>query len=82
MATKRYSIISSVEGDWTIAASKEGNCIVALSGGHSRSQALEAILKDLGVEVHHVERDMGDGDYFPKKNDFKKRDKCQPRTKK
>ena len=79
---KQYALINSEEGDWYIAAYRDGNAIVALSGGHSRSQACEAILKDLGVEVSYVERDMGDGDYFPKKKDFKKRDKCTTRTKK
>ena len=58
---KQYALINSEEGDWYIAAYRDGNAIVALSS---------------------VERDMGDGDYFPKKKDFKKRDKCTTRTKK
>ena len=83
--SKQYTVIGAAEGDWHMAASRDKNAIVFLFQGHSREQCYEAVLKDLGVEVNLVERDMSKGDYFPKKKDFAKppkRDKCTTKTKK
>jgi hypothetical protein len=83
--SKQYAVISSVEGDWHIAAYREKNATVFLFQGHSLEQCYEAVLKDLGVEVNLVERDLSKGNYFPKKKDFakpSKRDKCTTKTKK
>ena len=82
---KQYSLISSVEGDWHIAAYHDKPVMVLLHEGHSRAQCYEAILKDLEIEVLQVERDMGEGNYFPRKKDFAKppkKVKCTTKTKK
>jgi hypothetical protein len=59
---KDYRIFTSREGDWDVAAYKQGEAVGILYQGHSRSQTFRAILEDLlGGQVLAKEVDMGGG---------------------
>lgn len=71
-----YRIFSDPSGDWYIAARRDGDDVAVLYEGHHRSDAIFAILRDLGVEVptfETIEREMDecDGTYYPVSEDWK-----------
>jgi hypothetical protein len=80
---KDYRIFTSREGDWDVAAYKQGDVVGILYQGHSRSQTFRAILEDLlGGQVLAKEVDMGDGgDWSPKLSDWRKKRRSGKKTK-
>jgi len=70
-----YKMFSSLDGDWYVAARKGiDDRIDVLHEGHSRAQAYETILLDLGHDVPHEEVDMEQlGTYRPTLDDFCKK---------
>jgi hypothetical protein len=66
-----YRIFTSEGGDWYIAAKRVDGVTTVLFENHDSSGAYEAIVKDMGVRVPMLERDMSRGGYDPKTMDWR-----------
>jgi hypothetical protein len=66
----RYRIFFSPEGEWYVAAKLSDGSVDVLYEGHGKERAYEAILKDMGVVVPRLEREMDAGTYEPVPGDW------------
>jgi hypothetical protein len=68
--SKVYKIFTCVDGDWFVAAKSIHGEPIVIFEGHSREQAYEAILEDMGVKTPFIVKDMESGNYTPVREDF------------
>jgi hypothetical protein len=65
-----YRIFVSESYDWYVAAKRTAAEPQLLYEGHDLEKAYELVLKDMGIKIPILERDMESGTYEPVREDF------------